>query len=125
MPALGRLMVGLLLLKTIEGIIYSSSHFFKTKIKFNYKKNMEIKNITLFLIGIIVLILGFLILIFDYPQIQYFENIDLKSYNLLVEEKKGIHQRLIIEFFIGITILGIGGVVLMSSFLKRFENGIR
>ncbi len=86
---------------------------------------MEIKNITLFLIGIIVLILGFLILIFDYPQIQYFENIDLKSYNLLVEEKKGIHQRLIIEFFIGITILGIGGVVLMSSFLKRFENGIR
>jgi hypothetical protein len=83
---------------------------------------MEIKNITLFLIGIIVLILGFLIIIFDYPQIQYFENIDLKSYNLLVEEKKSIYQRLVIEFSIGIVILGVGGVVMISSFLKRFEN---
>tara|TARA_B100000315_G_C14119204_1_gene381746 strand:+ start:79 stop:330 length:252 start_codon:yes stop_codon:yes gene_type:complete len=83
---------------------------------------MEIKNITLFLIGIIVLILGFLIIIFDYPQIRYFENIDLKSYNLLVEEKKSMYQRLVIEFSIGIVILGVGGVVMISSFLKRFEN---
>ena len=83
---------------------------------------MEIKNITLFLIGIIVLILGFLIISIDYPQIQYFENIDLKSYNLLVEEKKSMYQRLVIEFSIGIVILGVGGVVVISSFLKRFEN---
>ncbi len=122
MPALGRLMIGPLLLKTIEEIIHSQRGFFKTKIEFKYLKNMEIKNIKLFLIGIIVLILGFLIIVFDYPQIQYFENIDLKSYNLLIEEKKSIHQRLVIEFSIGVVILGGGVVVLISSFLKRFEN---
>jgi hypothetical protein len=86
---------------------------------------MEIKNNTLFFVGIIVLILGFLIIVFDYPQIQYFENIDLKSYNLLVEEKKSVYQKLIIEFSIGIVILVIGSIVLMSSFLNRFENGFR
>jgi hypothetical protein len=75
-PALGRLMISLLLLKTIEGIIYSSSHFLKLKLNSIIKK-YGIKNITIFLIGIIVLILG------------------------------------------------IGGVVLMSAFLKRFENRIR
>ncbi len=86
---------------------------------------MEIKNNTLFFVGIIILILGFLIIVFDYPQIQYFENIDLKSYNLLVEEKKNVYQKLIIEFSIGIIILVIGSIVLMSSFLNRFENGFR
>lgn len=39
---------------------------------------MEIKNVTLFLVGIIVLVLGTLIIIFDYPQIEYFENIDFE-----------------------------------------------
>ncbi|MBS1267609.1 MAG: hypothetical protein MAG458_00316 [Nitrosopumilus sp.] len=86
---------------------------------------MEIKNITLFFIGIILLILGFLIIIFDYPQIQYFENMDLKSHNLLSEEKKNIYQKLFIEFFIGIIILGVGSIVLAGSFLNRFENGFR
>ena len=41
---------------------------------------MEIKNVTLFLVGIIVLVLGTLIIIFDYPQIEYFENIDFELY---------------------------------------------
>jgi len=86
---------------------------------------MEIKNISLFFIGIIVLILGSLIIIFDYPQIQYLENMDLKSYSLLDEEQKNIHQRIIIEFTIGFAIIGIGGLVMSSSFLKRFENGVR
>jgi hypothetical protein len=33
-----------------------------------------------------------------------------------------MYQRLVIEFSIGIVILGVGGVVVISSFLKRFEN---
>ena len=86
---------------------------------------MEIKNITLFFIGIIVLILGSLIIIFDYPQIQYFESMDLNSYSSLVQEKKEIHQRLQFEFSIGLTILVGGASILFLSFLKRFENGIR
>ena len=86
---------------------------------------MEIKNVTLFFIGIIFLVLGTLIIIFDYPQIQYFENKDMESYYLLDEEKKTIHQRLVLEFSIGLVILGLAASLLIGSFLKRFENGFR
>ena len=86
---------------------------------------MEIKNVTLFLVGIILLVLGTLIIIFDYPQIEYFESIDFKLYNSLLVEDKEIHRRLLIEFTIGIIILGIGGLLIAGSFLKRFENGFR
>lgn len=86
---------------------------------------MEIKNVTLFLVGIIVLVLGTLIIIFDYPQIEYFENIDFELYYSLLDEEKEIHQRLIIEFTIGLVILGLGVLLLVGSFLNRFENGFR
>jgi len=86
---------------------------------------MEIKNVTLFFIGIIILILGALIIIFDFPQIQYFHKMSLKSYQLLHEEQREIHQRLIWEFSVGVVILGLGVLTLITSFLKRFENGIR
>ena len=86
---------------------------------------MEIQNLTLFFVGIIILILGFLIIIFDYPQIQYFESMDLKSYSSLDQERKEIHERIVMEFSIGLGIIGIGSLVTSSSFLKRFENGIR
>lgn len=86
---------------------------------------MEIKNVTLFLVGIIVLFLGTLIIIFDYPQIEYFENIDFKLYNSLLDKEKEIHQRLIIEFTIGLVILGLGILLLVCSSLNRFENRFR
>ncbi len=86
---------------------------------------MEIKNASLFLGGIILLVLGTLIIIFDYPQIEYFENIDFKSYSSLLVEEKEIHQRLIIEFTIALIILGIGVLLIIGSCLKRFENGFR
>jgi hypothetical protein len=86
---------------------------------------MEIKNASLFLGGIILLVLGTLIIIFDYPQIEYFENIDFESYSSLLVEEKEIHQRLIIEFSIALIILGIGVLLIVGSLLKRFENGLR
>ena len=86
---------------------------------------MEIKNVTLFLVGIIVLVLGTLIIIFDYPQIEYFENIDFELYYSLLDEEKEIHQRLVIEFTIGLVIFGLGVLLLVGSFLNRFENGFR
>ena len=86
---------------------------------------MEIKNVTLFLVGITLLVLGTLIIIFDYPQIEYFESIDFKLYNSLLVEDKEIHQKLIIEFTIGLIILGAGVLLIMCSSLKRFENGFR
>ena len=84
---------------------------------------MEIKNVTLLFIGISVLILGILIIIFDYPQIQYLENSD--SSQLLDGEKRSLHQRLLIEFSAGIGISGLGILLVVGSFLKRFENGLR
>ena len=84
---------------------------------------MIVKNTTLFFVGIIILILGMLVILFDYPQIQFFENMDLESYYLLGENERSIHQRLIIEFIIGIIISIIGLSVLTGSLLKRFENG--
>ena len=84
---------------------------------------MEIKNVTLFFIGIATLILGILIVLFDYPQIQYLENGD--SSQLLDGEKRSLHQRLLIEFSAGLGICGLGSLLLVGSFLKRFENGLR
>jgi hypothetical protein len=86
---------------------------------------MEIKNASLFLGGIILLVLGTLIIIFDYPQIEYFEKIDFESYSSLLVEEKEIHQRLIMEFTIALIILGIGVLLIVGSLLKRFENGFR
>jgi len=87
---------------------------------------MEIKNQTMFFIGIIVLILGIMIIIFDYPQIQYMENYDKSESNYRLDaEKFSIYQRLLIEITVGtgLFIAGIG--LLAGSFLKRFENRLR
>lgn len=86
---------------------------------------MEIKNITLFFVGIVLLIIGSLIVIFDYPQIQFFESLDEESHYMLDVENKSIHQRLIIEFTIGMIILSGGIGMIGMSFLSRFQNGIR
>ncbi|WP_428325391.1 hypothetical protein [Nitrosopumilus sp.] len=87
---------------------------------------MEIKNQTLFFIGIIVLILGILIIIFDYPQIQYLENYEKTESNYRLNmEQFSIYQRLLIEISVG-TGLFIAGIGLLAvSFLKRFENRLR
>ena len=84
---------------------------------------MEIKNITIFFIGIAVLILGILVIIFDYPQIQYFEKMSFQ--NIMDEKDREMHQRLIIEISVGGIMTIAGSIMIFSSFLKRFENGIR
>ncbi len=86
---------------------------------------MEIKNQTLFFVGIIVLILGTLIIIFDYPQLQILDNLDSESYYMLDEEKKNIHQRMKIEITVGIGLAVTGIGLLALSFSKRFENRLR
>ena len=84
---------------------------------------MNIINHTWFFIGIILLILGSFITIFDYPQILYFENMDSQMYASLDSEKRDIHQRLQIELSIGITILLAGGMFLgLSLFRKKRQS---
>ena len=50
---------------------------------------------------------------------------DTESTQFLDGEKRSLHQRLILEFSAGIVICGLGTLVLIGSFLKRFENGLR
>ena len=61
-------------------------------------KKFEIRNVGAFFVGLVILIVGIFIVIFDYPQIQYFENLESESYYLLEEEQKNIYERLKIEF---------------------------
>ncbi|AJW70105.1 hypothetical protein [Nitrosopumilus adriaticus] len=87
---------------------------------------MEIKNQALFFIGIIVLILGILIIIFDYPQIQYLENFELSESNYRLDaERFSIYQRLMIEITVGIGLFVTGIGLMIISLLKRFENRFR
>ena len=81
--------------------------------------NLEIKNIEWFFISLILLIVGTFIVIFDYPQIQFFDNLDDQSDYLLDEEEKNIHQRLKIEFSVGV-IFVLSGLIL--SFISIFWN---
>ena len=83
---------------------------------------LNIQNPTWFFIGIILLILGSFVTIFDYPQIQYFENMNSEMYATLESEQKEIHNRLIIEFSIGIVILLAGGALFVVSFFRNSKK---
>ena len=83
---------------------------------------LNIQNPTWFFIGIILLILGSFVIIFDYPQIQYFENMDFEMYEILEYEQKEIHNRLIMEFSIGIVIILAGGTLFAVSFFRNSKK---
>ncbi|NIM25790.1 MAG: hypothetical protein GTN35_05585 [Nitrososphaeria archaeon] len=79
----------------------------------------QIKNTGVFFIGIIILIVGIFVVIFDYPQIQYFENLESDMFLLLEPETKNIYERLKIEFSIGISLLVIGISLSVISLVKK------
>ena len=89
---------------------------------FSEKILVKIQNPTWFFIGIILLILGSFVTVFDYPQIQYFENMDSEMYVTLESEQKEIHNRLMIEFSIGIVILLAGGALFIVSFFRNSKK---
>ena len=91
-------------------------------IHFLKKYLINIQNPTWFFIGIILLILGSFVTIFDYPQIQYFENMNSEMYTTLESEQKEIHNRLIIEFSIEIVILLAGGALFAMSFFRNSKK---
>lgn len=91
-------------------------------VHFLKKYLVNIQNPTWFFIGIILLILGSFVTVFDYPQIQYFENMDSEMYATLESEQKEIHNRLIIELSIGIVILLAGGALFVVSFFRNFKK---
>lgn len=86
---------------------------------------MEIRNQRKFLLGLIILILGSFVIVFDYPQIQYLNNLENENYVTLETEQKEIFQKILVEFIIGIILFVFGISLIIISTLKRFENGFR
>ena len=71
------------------------------------------------------MILGSFIIIFDYPQIEYFNYLENEIYQTLENDKKEIYQKILVEFSIGIMLFGLGIILILISILKRFQNGFR
>ena len=75
--------------------------------------------------GLIIMILGSFIIVFDYPQIEYFHYLENETYQISDNNKNEIYQKILVEFSIGITLFGLGIILIIISILKRFENGFR
>ena len=86
---------------------------------------MEIRNQKKFLVGLIILILGAFIIVFDYPQIEYFNYLENDTSQIFETDKKEIYQKILFEFSIGVILFGLGIMLILISMLKRFENGFR
>ena len=86
---------------------------------------MEIRNQKKFLVGLVIIILGTFIIVYDYPQIEYFNNLEKETFQILENNKKEIYQKIFIEFSIGIILFGLGVTLILISVFKKFENGFR
>ena len=86
---------------------------------------MEIRNQKKFLIGLVIIILGTFIIVYDYPQIEYFNNLEKETFQILENDKREIYQKIFIEFLIGIIFFGVGIMLILISIFKRFKNGFR
>ena len=71
------------------------------------------------------MILGTFIIVYDYPQIKYFNNLEKENFQILENDKKEIFQKIFIEFSIGMIFFGLGIMLILISVFKRFENGFR
>jgi len=86
---------------------------------------LEIRNQKKFLVGLVIIILGTFIIVYDYPQIEYFNNLEKETFQILENNKKEIYQKIFIEFSIGIILFGLGITLILISVFKKFENGFR
>ena len=86
---------------------------------------MEIRNQKKFLVGLVIMILGTFIIVYDYPQIEYFNKLEKENFQILENDKKEIFQKIFIEFSIGMIFFGLGIMLILISVFKRFENGFR
>ena len=74
--------------------------------------------------GLIILILGSFVIVFDYPQIEYFNYLENDDYITLETEQKEIFQKILVEFTIGVILFVSGISLIVISMLNRFENRI-
>ena len=81
---------------------------------------LEIRNQRKFLVGLIILILGSFIIVFDYPQIEYFNYLENDNYITLETEQKEIFQKILVEFTIGVILFVSGISLIVISMSNRF-----
>jgi len=86
---------------------------------------LEIRNQKKFLVGLIIMILGSFVIVFDYPQVQYFYYLENNTSQILEKDRKEIYQKILIEFSIGIILLVLGIFLILISIFEGFENRIR
>ena len=71
------------------------------------------------------MILGSFVIVFDYPQVQYFYYLENNTSQILEKDRKEIYQKILIEFSIGIILLVLGIFLILISIFEGFENRIR
>ena len=70
--------------------------------------------------GLIILILGSFVIVFDYPQIEYFNYLENDNYITLETEQKEIFQKILVEFTIGVILFVSGISLIVISMSNRF-----
>ncbi|KAF6243644.1 hypothetical protein C6988_02185 [Nitrosopumilus sp. b1] len=72
--------------------------------------------------GLILIIIGSLIIVYDYPQLEYLKNVEEQITEST--DTIGLQGRLQIEFTVGITIL-IAGIILAGyGMLKKIKDSL-
>ena len=73
------------------------------------------------LVGIACMVLGGLIVTFDYPQILYLEELGAQGGAGAVQDTSQMYGRLVVEFYVGMAVLAAGALLCASPVL----SGIR
>ena len=98
--------------------------------KKSFEKNSNSQNQAIFsiivkpahvFVGLILIIVGSLIIVYDYPQLEYLKNQEVQ---VTESESFSIQERLQIEFTIGIIVL-IGGIILVVyGIIKKIKDSL-
>lgn len=69
--------------------------------------------------GLAIVFFGLLVIIYDYPQILFLENLPEQEFLNLEETTKEKYSRLKLEIFIGLGLVTFGAILITLGFLER------
>lgn len=75
----------------------------------------------IFFAGLVILIFGLLILVYDLPQIMYIQSLTSEELRMVDRAEHDKFQRIQSEFYVGIGILAAGATVVLFA---RFPPGV-
>jgi len=75
----------------------------------------------IFFAGLVILIFGLLILVYDLPQIMYIQSLTSEELRMVDRAEHDKFQRIQVEFYAGIGILAAGATVVLFA---RFPPGV-